>query len=74
MFDKLMIMNKGKIAFFGKAGDSVDYYRNLGYTCKKEKNPIDFFIDIAIKGSQDTDRKFFNHYANSTEIQVNKTI
>jgi len=32
MFDKLLILNKGQINYFGKAKDTYQYYRELGYT------------------------------------------
>ena len=51
MFDKLIILNKGNIIYFGYARDSVDYYGKLGFEAEVSKNPIDYFIDIAIKGS-----------------------
>ncbi len=56
LFDKLMILNKGKITYFGEAKDSVDYYANLGFVCSKTKNPLDFFLDLTIKTNDKQDQ------------------
>ncbi len=54
MFDKLLILNKGKVNYFGYAKDSINYYSKLGYEVEENKNPIDKFIEIAIKADDDT--------------------
>ncbi len=51
MFDKLIILNKGEINYFGRARDSIDHYKVIGYDVEEHKNPIDRYIDIAIKAS-----------------------
>ena len=52
MFDNLLILNRGKINYFGLARKSIQFYEKLGYDVENDKNPIDYFIDIAIKGSK----------------------
>ena len=49
MFDNFMILNKGKINYFGKASDAEAYYGDLGYKLPPNKNPIDYYIEISIK-------------------------
>lgn len=36
MFDKLMILNKGRISYFGEARLAVPYYKNLGFESRKD--------------------------------------
>lgn len=57
-----MILNKGDIIYFGYAWDSVDYYGRLGYECVIDKNPIDYFMDIAIKSTPETNQMFIDFY------------
>lgn len=54
MFDKLIILNKGEMNYFGKAKDSIRYYKSAGYDVEEHRNPIDKYIDIAIKCSPET--------------------
>lgn len=62
-----MILNKGEISYFGEARLSVPYYKNLGFESRKDQNPIDYFIDIAIKGSPETDKMFFDYHKKNYE-------
>ena len=48
-----MIVNKGKVLYFGAANKSLDFYTQTGYPCPEEKNPLDFYIDLAIKSGED---------------------
>lgn len=49
MFDNLLILNKGRINYFGKAVSAEDYYKDMGKILPPNKNPIDFYIEISIK-------------------------
>lgn len=53
MFDKLLILNKGEINYFGKAADCKRYYGEMNKFCPKDKNPIDFYIDVSIKANKE---------------------
>lgn len=46
IFDKLLLMARGKIAYFGKATEGTRFFSKLGYTCPNEYNPADFIIDL----------------------------
>lgn len=48
MFDRLMLLAKGKILYFNEAKLAVDYFSALGpqYQCPEWDNPADFFMDI----------------------------
>jgi len=46
MFDKLLLMAKGKIIYFNDANKSVDYFANLLRPCPELTNPADYFMTI----------------------------
>jgi len=46
MFDKLLLMAKGKIIYFNDANKSVDYFANIGRPCPELTNPADYFMTI----------------------------
>uniref|UniRef100_A0A0N4ZNY3 ABC transporter domain-containing protein n=1 Tax=Parastrongyloides trichosuri TaxID=131310 RepID=A0A0N4ZNY3_PARTI len=50
MFDKILFMAEGRVAFFGTIPDGIDYWKNIGYPLPKNFNPADHFINtLAIK-------------------------
>ena len=44
MFDKLMLMVSGKVAYFGKALDALNFFVDAGMPCKQYYNPADHFL------------------------------
>lgn len=46
MFDKLLMLSRGRTAYFGKASEATKYFSNLGYVCPSEYNPADYIIDL----------------------------
>ena len=48
LFDKLLILNKGKIQFFDKRDNLESYYESLGFECPEDTNPLDYAIDVAL--------------------------
>jgi len=48
LFDRLMLLAKGKIVYFNEAKLAVNYFSTLGdkYKCPELNNPADFFIDM----------------------------
>jgi ABC-type multidrug transport system ATPase subunit len=46
LFDKLLLLSKGKVAYMGDAKEAAAYFAKLGYTCPVDYNPADFFIDL----------------------------
>lgn len=43
LFDNLLLLANGRIAYFGKATDATEYFKGIGLECPKEYNPADFF-------------------------------
>lgn len=55
MFDRLMILNKGKVSFFDERKYLEKYYQNLGYPCADDVNPLDHAIDVALTAGSEVD-------------------
>lgn len=45
-FDKLNLLVKGKVAFFGPAADAIEFFSQLGHPCPTYTNPTDFFMEL----------------------------
>ena len=46
MFDKLMLLARGKIIYFNKANLAVDYFGSIGFQCPDLSNPADYFMTM----------------------------
>lgn len=45
-FDRVAVMCRGKIAYFGLAADAVRYFEDLGEKMPPNYNPCDFLLDV----------------------------
>lgn len=57
MFDRLVLLARGKIIYFNEARHSVEYFSNLGYTCPDTSNPCDYFMSMMSKESIEMDHE-----------------
>lgn len=55
MFDRLMLLAKGKIIYFNQSSRSVEYFTSIGYKCPELSNPCDFFMSMMSKESIEQD-------------------
>ncbi|XP_055877711.1 broad substrate specificity ATP-binding cassette transporter ABCG2-like isoform X2 [Biomphalaria glabrata] len=46
LFDSLMLLSHGDVAYHGKACEALDYFASVGYICEEHNNPPDFFLDV----------------------------
>ena len=51
IFDRLVLLARGKIIYFNLASLSVDYFTGLGHECPDTSNPCDFFMTMMSKES-----------------------
>lgn len=58
LFDMVLVLSKGEMAYFGQASNMVSYFSNLGYPCPEFTNPCDFYVDLATVDptSEETER------------------
>ncbi|XP_022079982.1 protein white-like [Acanthaster planci] len=54
LFDRLILLAEGAVAFQGSPKDAVSFFECLGYSCPPNYSPADFFIKtLAIKPSDE---------------------
>jgi ABC-type multidrug transport system ATPase subunit/ABC-type multidrug transport system permease subunit len=53
MFDTLVLLSRGKLAYFGPAARALDYFTGLGYSCPASANPAEFFLNVLQQNSPD---------------------
>jgi ATP-binding cassette, subfamily G (WHITE), member 2, PDR len=46
LFDVVMIMSQGSIAYMGPANKALRYFEKLGYRCPSAMNPVDFLSEV----------------------------
>lgn len=45
-FDKVLLLARGNVAYFGKASQVTTYFKSIGYKCPMHYNMADFAIDL----------------------------
>jgi len=51
MFDKLMLLAKGKVLYFNECSLSRDYFKKINFICPNLANPADYYMLIMSKES-----------------------
>ncbi|KAK7244753.1 hypothetical protein RIF29_39579 [Crotalaria pallida] len=46
-FDKLILLGKGSLLYFGKASEAMDYFQHIGCSPLIAMNPAEFLLDLA---------------------------
>lgn len=46
MFDKLLLMAEGRVAYLGPAKDAIQFFGSCGYNLPPNYNPADYFVHI----------------------------
>jgi len=49
LFNKVMLVLKGKMVFSGTDSQLNSYFEDLGYPCPHHTNPADFYLDSAVE-------------------------
>ncbi|KAL3885010.1 hypothetical protein ACJMK2_025109 [Sinanodonta woodiana] len=63
MFDKLLLLAQGKVAFFGDRSDLLPYLENVGFKCEMQYNPADFLMGI-LKSDESTIKRLTDAFSN----------
>lgn len=77
MFDRLLLLARGKIIYFNEARLSVNYFSSLGdqrFVCPELSNPCDFFMSMMSKESIEFDHEDGNIDADEIERQYSEVI
>ncbi|VVD00448.1 unnamed protein product [Leptidea sinapis] len=58
MFDKLLIMADGRVAFLGSPEQATEFFKELGAACPANYNPADHYIQLlaGVPGREETTR------------------
>ncbi|GFX96113.1 ABC transporter G family member 22 [Trichonephila clavipes] len=56
MFDKLLLLCNGQVAYFGYANKVVDYFSALGMQIQNHYNPADFIMEQVKKDAENADK------------------
>ncbi|MBM4179763.1 MAG: ATP-binding cassette domain-containing protein [Ignavibacteria bacterium] len=46
LFDRLVLLARGKIIYFNQASLSVEYFTKIGFKCPELSNPCDYFMSM----------------------------
>ncbi|CAG8492709.1 17935_t:CDS:2 [Acaulospora morrowiae] len=46
LFDKLLLLGRGKTLYFGEREDAIAYFDGLGFACPPYANPADHFLSL----------------------------
>jgi ABC-type multidrug transport system ATPase subunit len=58
LFDQLILLADGRIAYFGPREESIDYFASIGYQVPQFTNPADYFMmQLATLDDSETDKK-----------------
>ncbi|KAJ3335482.1 ATP-binding cassette sub- G member 2, partial [Kappamyces sp. JEL0680] len=55
LFDNLMVLDHGRVVYFGPAAESVSYFSSIGFQCQPFTNPAEYFLDIVLRDSDELD-------------------
>ncbi|XP_015785598.1 protein white isoform X2 [Tetranychus urticae] len=44
MFDEILLLSQGRVAFMGKSQDALSFFSQIGLQCPQNYNPSDFYI------------------------------
>ena len=46
LFDKLLLLTDGQVAYHGPANDSVKFFESAGFICPMYTNPADYYMEV----------------------------
>ncbi|GFS86924.1 ABC transporter G family member 14 [Nephila pilipes] len=52
MFDRILLLCKGQVAYFGKEKNIIDFFTNIGLPIEPHYNPADFIMEQLKKGCE----------------------
>jgi len=57
MFDRVLLLVDGRIAFYDEGTNVIPYFSKLGYSCSPSYNPADFLLELATNTEKTEDGK-----------------
>lgn len=55
MFDEILLLSQGRVAFMGSSADALIFFSRIGLRCPSNYNPADFYVQqlAIIPGKED---------------------
>ncbi|XP_054160832.1 protein white-like [Oppia nitens] len=78
LFEQLLLIADGRVAFMGKIDDAYNFFSTIGYTCPTNFNPCDYYIEqlavipgkeIECKNKIDEICNKFTEYSSGTDLK-----
>jgi ABC-type multidrug transport system ATPase subunit/ABC-type multidrug transport system permease subunit len=70
LFDKLMLLSDGQVAYHGPAKNSVGFFAKAGFECPRFTNPADYFMEVLyVKNSRELTNDEKNTSSKLVELQ-----
>lgn len=66
MLQDLMLLEGGRLAYYGPLHDARPYFSSLGYACPADANPADYYLDLIYKPPQHEPTKTWTDLFNRT--------
>lgn len=67
MFDQVLLLAEGRIAFFGHPEDAIEFFAEQGYKCPTKYNPAEYLINVLSTtcdtASHKTSKKICDNFA-----------
>lgn len=73
LFDNLLILDRGKNIYFGKATEAINYYATMDYPVPANTNPANHFITLALRGPEKNEI-FYRSFNENILPQIKQTI
>lgn len=75
MFDKLLLMANGRVAFLGTPNEANDFFASLQAPCPMNYNPADFFVErlAIVPGIEDQSREIIRKICDAFSVSEYQT-
>ncbi|XP_028394230.1 ABC transporter G family member 9-like [Dendronephthya gigantea] len=52
LFDKLLLLVNGQVAYYGDSSDVLDFFERAGFHCEEHYNPADYILEVLSRGAE----------------------
>ncbi|CAG2114057.1 unnamed protein product [Medioppia subpectinata] len=71
LFNQLLLMADGRVAYLGKSENAIEYFSSLGLNCPNNYNPSDFYIkQLSVIPGKEVESKQKLNVCQKTKIEI----